>query len=210
MALWTSLGARVVVTVGLGAVIVRGLAFDARGRARPWGWPMSRRTRAMIAGAALLLAVPYAVTHALTSDGGGGTFSTNPVQTRVGRVQTVEIGVAAMRLPISITSEQVTGPGASGTEARWTVLNLDHPLEFADLWQLQHLSKAQLVGVPTASTRLPFEVPAGRTLWISVGVALRNCHRATLNTVEMHYTVLGIPTTASFPIDWPLKLSCSS
>lgn len=209
LALGRNLGAQIFYAVAIGAVTLRTLAFGADGHARRWRRRPKRRTEQALVAVALLLAVAYGVTHAFAVSGSGGTFGTPPVQMRVGGAQTMDIGLSRMGLPVSIQSVLATGPGSAAVRIRSTVLNLDNPQELPDGWMLHHLSPAQLRGLPTSSTRLPFHVPADRSLWISLRVSLRSCGTATLDTLRLRYTVAGITTSATIPITTPLTLVCS-
>lgn len=201
--------AQVIYAVALGAIMLRLLAFDTVGRARPWRWQPSRRARATTAAGAVLVALSYSVTHALVADGSGGTFSGSTVALRVGRPQTLAVGLSGMRLPITVKSVAITGPGSANARVNAIVLNLDMPNYLTPLSAFRRFPELHRAGLITSATQLPFRVPASRSLWISARVSLRDCQTATVDTLKLRYTVLGVSTSASIPLSGPLTLICS-
>jgi hypothetical protein len=192
LALGSGFASQVICAVGLSAITLWLLAFDVTGRARVWRWSASRRARVLMATGALLVALSYSVTHAFLAN---GSVSSGNLQAavRVGHAQTFGVGLSGMRLPITVQSVAFTGPGSFNARLNAAALNLS----------------AALPRDGRFSTERPFRVPAGRSLWITVRVSLRKCQSATLDTLKLGYTVLGVRTNATISLSSPMTLTCS-
>ncbi|MGH2843143.1 MAG: hypothetical protein ACRDKL_06090 [Solirubrobacteraceae bacterium] len=126
-----------------------------------------------------------------------------------GTTHALDVGLSAMRLPISVRSATLSGRVASSTRARVTMLNLDGPANLVSPSMFNRIPKALRGGLAATSTRLPFTVPVGRSLWVTAAAAVRRCHTATLDTLNLRYTGLGIATGASVHLTEPLTLTCT-
>jgi hypothetical protein len=209
MALGHTVGARVFYAVVLGAIVVRMLVFVADGSARSWSWSPGRRVQVLAALLAVLVGVSYGVTHAFAADGSGGSYSSQATDVRPGQTETVDVGLSHVRFGAEVHAATLTGPGAENVAVRSMVLHVGNPLELTPPSMLRNIPKAFRSSLALTSTRLPYRVPAGQELWISIRVVLRFCSTATLNTLKLRYSILGIPTAASIPIGTPLTLNCS-
>ena len=209
MALGHTGGARVLCAVVLGAIVVRVLGFASDGNARTWPWSPGSGVRFLAALSATLIGFSYGVTHAFAADGSGGSYVSQATYVRPGQTETIDVGLSHVLFGVEVQSATVTGPHAANASVRSMVLHLGSPLELTTPAMLRSLPKAFRSSLALTSTKLPYRVPAGQDLWISVRVALRSCSAATLDTLRLRYTILGMPTAASVRIGSPLTLDCS-
>jgi hypothetical protein len=207
LALGSSSGTKAFYAVGLGAVTLWLLAFDVTGRPRVWRWPASRRVRMLTVAGALLVALSYSVTHAFLADG-SATPGNSPVAVRVGQSRIFGVGLDGMRVPITVQSVTLTGPGSANVRVGAIALNLNASGPAVALSRYGRSSGGHGAGLARTALRQPFRVPAGRSLWISVRISLRACQSATLDTMKLGYTVLGVRTSASIPLSGPMTLIC--
>lgn len=175
-------GAHVFTAVIAGTVLTRFVAFNLDGSLRAWNWTLPRRARVAAASGALLVALFYSGTHSFAADGDGGTFTQGVIAAHVGHTDMIEVGLAHFWLPAKITGVDFTGPGAARLRASRLVLGSD--------------------------SSLPYHLTGGQTLWISEYVRLAECGNATVNTLKLRYTILGISTGETIPLQDPLTLSC--
>jgi hypothetical protein len=208
LALGSSSGTKAFYAAGLGTVMVWLLAFDTTGRPRVRPWPASRRVRMLTVVGALLVALSYSVTHAFLADGSAAPGK-SPVAVRVGRTQIFGVGLNGMRVPITVQSVALTGPGSANAHVSAIALNLNASGSALALSRYGRSSGGHGAGLARTALRQPFRVPAGRSLWISARISLRKCQPATLDTLKLGYTVLGVRTSASIPLSGPMTLICA-
>jgi hypothetical protein len=208
LGLGSNSGTKVICAVGLGAVTVWLLAFDITGRPRVWRWPASRRVRVLTVTGALLVALSYSVAHAFLADG-SVTSGNSPAAVRVGQTQIFGVGLNGMRVPITVQSVALTGPGSVNARVSAIALNLNESGSALALSRYGPFSGGHGAGLVTTALRHPFRVPASRSLWISVRLSLRECRPATLDTLKLGYTVLGVRTSARIPLSGPMTLTCA-
>ena len=101
------------------------------------------------------------------------------------------MGLSESRVPVTITSVTLTGPGAVHVRISSPVVGLGAP-----------------DGTSSSTSRLPYRLPANQPLWISSRVKLASCGFVKLNTLRLRYTVLGIATQQVIPLQSPLTLRC--
>jgi hypothetical protein len=195
MAVGHTPAAHIFVAVVAGAVVIRLVAFNLDGSARPWRWSLTRRQRLAAVVVALLLALSYTVTHGFAADGSGGTYPTGKIITGVGHTDQVDVGLSASRLPTQITGVTLTGPGAAHFQVRSIVLTSNGSPD---------------AGIPRIPTHLPYRVGSGDELWISARVRLSSCGEVSANTLKLRYTILGIATGETIRLRQPLTMSCRS
>jgi len=208
MALGTSLRARVVCAVFLGVILIRVLVLQGNGAARRWPLQLARRQYVLVALAAVLAACSYGVTHAFAADGSGGSYDSQSTYVRVGEAQSIDVGLSHLRFGAKIQSATLTGAGAANVRVTSMVLSLGNPVGIPSPSFLRNLPKRYRSMYTAKPAHFPYNVPAGKDLWLSAVVALRSCDSATVSTLRLRYTVLGIATTANIPIQSPLTLSC--
>lgn len=187
MAVGRTAATHVFVAIVAGAVVIRLVVFNLDGSPRAWRWVMPRRARVVSAIAAALVALSYSATHAFAGDGDGGTYGSGTIITHLGHTETISVGLSQIRLPVDITGATFTGPGAA--HVRVSSLSLG-------------------MGFPTGPLRLPYRLGAGRSLWIDATVRLTSCGDVTVNSLKLRYTVLGIATSESIPLQQPLSMGC--
>lgn len=187
MAVGRTAAAHVFVAVAGGAVVIRLVAFNLDGSPRAWRWAVPRRARMIGAVAAALFALSYSATHAFAGDGSGGSYGGGTIITHLGHSETISVGLSQIRLPVEITGAAFTGPGAAHVRVSSYTLGT--------------------TGAGPA-LRLPHRLGAGNALWIGAKVTLTSCGNVTVNTFRLRYTVLGIATSESIPLQQPLNLSC--
>jgi hypothetical protein len=186
MAVGHTAAAHVFVAVVGAAAVIRLLVFNLDGSPRPWRWAVPRRARLAGVIAAALIALSYSATHAFAGDGSGGSYATGTILTHVGQTETVSVGLSEIRLPVDVTAATFSGPGSAHLRVSSLGLGMDD----------------------SHALRLPYRLGAGKGLWISATVKLTSCANATVNTFKLGYTVLGIATSESIPLQQPLSLSC--
>jgi len=197
MALGSTAGARIALSVLLAPLTVRLLAFTADGRARPApASPYLPRPRTLIL-LAVALAVPYSVTHPFAAQGSGvsgpgaGQGSDYRFAVGPGRPVSVDVGLSSARF-----AAHVTGVAPVGRTADVRTVAVAVTLDGAS--------------PASASTRLPSRVPAGSQPWISLSVALRRCPSApaTVTGVRLGYRMLGLELTQQVALEQPVELTC--
>jgi hypothetical protein len=185
--------ARIFVAVVAGAVVIRLVAFNLDGSARPWRWSITQRQRLAAVVVALLVALSYTTTHGFAADGSGGTYPTGAIVTHVGHTDMVDVGLSASRLPAQVTGVTLTGPGAAHFRVHAIVLTGNGN------------AVGQIPGIPT---HLPYRVGSGNQLWISAQVRLSSCGDISVNTLKLRYTILGIATGETIRLQQPLTMTC--
>jgi hypothetical protein len=193
MAVGHTPAAHIFVAVVAGAVVIRLVAFNLDGSARPWRWSLTRRQRFVAVVVALLVALSYSATHGFAADGSGGTYPTGTIVTSVGHTDVVNVGLSASRLPMQVTGVTLTGPGAAHFEVRSIILTSN--------------GNPGTV-IPGTPTRLPYRVGAGHELWMNAQVRLSSCGDISVNTLKLRYTILGIATGETIRLQQPLTMSC--
>lgn len=200
--------ARVFVAVVAGAILVRLLAFRTDGSVRPWRWSVSRRLRLLTVLLAALAGVSYSATHAFAADGSGGTYTTSTVIARPGHVETVDVGLSRTNLPANITSATLTGPGIAHVRVSGLVLSRDGDRDPIPPAVRREPGALRFSGYALHPTQLPYRVAAGHGVWLGALVTLSSCGQAKLDTLSLHYTVLGVPTEETIALSTPLTLRC--
>lgn len=193
MAVGRTPGAHVAVAVLSGALITRLIAFHRNGSARSWPWALSPRMRLEAILLALVLAFSYSALHPFAADGSGGSYAGPAIYVHPHFFTIDDIGLSEGRVPADITSVTITGPGAAHVKVSSVLLSLGSP---NDMHQAN------------AHQRFPYHLPASAYLWISAQVELTSCGFVQLNTLKLHYAVLGIPTGQTIPLDSPLTMRC--
>ncbi len=113
-----------------------------------------------------------------------------------------------MDLPVRITAVSFTGPGAGHLRSSQLLLS-PNAFEMMIPPSLRHYPGARRwANYAWSPTRLPYSVPAFRETWVSVRIGLASCANATINTLKLHYSVLGIATEETIPLQQPLRLQC--
>lgn len=192
MAVGRTAGAHVVVAVLAGAVFTRLIAFRRDGSARGWRWIVEPRLRLQLMLFALIAGLSYSALHPFAADGSGGSYGSATVYAHRHQFEIADVGLSESRVPVDITSVTLTGPGANHVRLSPPVLGLGS------------------VNDSTASrpTRPPYRLGANQQLWISTQVELTSCGFVKLNTLKLRYTVLGIATQQTIPLQSPLTLRC--
>jgi hypothetical protein len=202
MAVGHTAGAHVFAAVVAGAVLTRLIAFRKDGSARRWPWTMSSRICVGAVLVALLLALSYSALHPFAADGSGITYAPPRLTAYV------DVGLSESRFPVVVKSVTLTGPGASRVGVSSVGLHLDNPMELIPV-PPRHLTGAlQHFGYAWTPTRFPFRVPASQQLWITVRARQTVCGYTRLDTLKLRYTVLGIATSQTIPLQTPLTLRC--
>lgn len=208
MAVSPRLGDRIPVAVIAGAVAIRLIAFNRDGSARTWPWASTRRVRKRTAMLALLTALSYSGTHAFAATGSGGSYGSAPITARVGHAEQLSVGLWRTDLPTKITAVTFTGPGADHVRSSQLLLSGDWSKMMIPR-DLRHYPGAhRWTQYAWSPTRLPYNVPAFRETWVNVQIRLSSCGDATINTLKLHYSVLGIATEETIPLQQPLRLQC--
>jgi hypothetical protein len=187
-------GARMALAVIAGAVVIRSVVFTHDGTARRWRWSLTPREQRLTMLVAVLVGFSYSGLHPFAVDGSGGTFASTGVVGHVGRAAEVDVGLSSARLPTQVTGVTLTGSGAAHFRVSAIVVSRD---------------ASPYIGYPLLRTRLPHEVPAGHSMWISAKVTLVSCADISVNTLVLHYRMLGISTSETMPLQDPLRLSCT-
>ncbi len=208
MALGTTLGGRVVCAVVLGGILTRVLVLQADATARRWPWQLERRQQLLVVLVAALASFSYGLTHAFVAEGSGGSYNGDSTNVRVGEAQIIDVGLSHLHFRAKIQSATLTGAGASNVSVTSMVLSLGNPADVSLPSFLRQVPKRYRSMYTVKPTHFPYNLPAGQDLWLTAAVALRSCDSGTLSTLRLRYTVLGIATTASIPIQQPLTLSC--
>jgi hypothetical protein len=193
MAVGRTAAAHVVVAVLAGAVVIRLVAFRRDGSARSWRWSISPRLRLEVMLLALVAGLSYSAFHPFAADGSGGSYSSATVYAHHQQFETADVGLSESRMPVDITSATLTGPGANH-------VRLSPPV----------LGRGGVIDSTTSRpSRFPYRLGASQQLWISTQVELTSCGFVKLNALELHYTVLGIATQQTIPLQSPLTMRCS-
>jgi hypothetical protein len=194
-----------------GAVVIRLVAFNLDGSARGWRWALTPRRRVVVAIVALLAALSYSATHGFAADGSGGSFAGATIITHVGHTDQVDVGLSATRLPSQITGVTLTGPGAAHIRVYSIVLTSNgFPGTMIPRALRNQPGARRYSGYVWHPTRLPYSVPAGHQLTITAQVRLSSCGEVSVNTLKLHYTILGIATGETIGLQQPLTMSCLS
>jgi multisubunit Na+/H+ antiporter MnhB subunit len=194
MAAGGTAGGRIGVAVIAGAVVIRYVAFTHDGTARRWRWRMTSRAQLLTVLVAALVGFSYSALHPFAADGSGGTYGTGPIAGHIGHTEEVDVGLSSSRLATQITGVTLTGPGAVHFKVSKIIVGGDANPYGSDGLQ---------------ATRLPSRQPAGHGIWISAEVRLTSCGDASVNTLRLHYRMLGIGTTEIIRLQDPLRLSCT-
>lgn len=210
MAIDSHVDGEIVIAVLAGAVLIRFVAFNRDGSARAWRWHLTGREQVLAMLIAALVGFSYSALHPFAADGNGGTFTDATVTTHVGHTTELEVGLNAVHLTTRFTGVTFTGPGAAHFRAGAIVLTRDgNPETVVSHWARVHLAGPPYGGYVLHPTRLPYRVPAGDEAWISTQVKLTSCADISVNTLVLHYRVLGISTSESIPLQQPLRMSCT-
>lgn len=209
MAVGHTPGAHVVTAVVAGAVVIRLVAFNLDGSLRPWRWTAPSRVQLVGALLAAIVGLSYSGLHAFAADGSGGTYNTGAINAHVGHTETVMVGLSHLRLPAAITGVTLTGPGATHVTASGLVISPNSSVELIPAKMRSWPGAKHFRGFVWHPTPLPYQVGAGEDVWINMDVKLAACGDVTLNTLKLRYTVLGISTGETIPLQQPLTLSCA-
>jgi hypothetical protein len=207
MAVGHTAAAHVFAAVVAGAALTRLIAFRKDGSARRWPWAMSSRMRVGAALVALLVALSYSALHPFAADGDGGTYAGGITYAPLRLTELVDVGLSESRFPVTINSVTLTGPGVAHVRLWPALLNLGS-LNASVPAELRHLPGGPRTFDGYGSRRLPFHLPASEQLWLTVQVRLISCGDVSLNTLKLRYTVLGIATSQTIPLQSPLTLRC--
>jgi hypothetical protein len=209
MAVGDTPGAHIVVAVVAGALMIRFVAFSFDGSARAWRWSLTPRLQVAAALVALLAALSYSATHGFAADGSGGNYSSAVIVAHVGHAEQVEVGLSLVRAPVEITGVSLTGAGAAHFSVSSIVISRNGLDEVVIPRILRNQPGAhQFSGYVWHPTRLPYRVPAGQEIWITALVRLSSCGDVRVNTLKLQYTILGIGTGESIPLQQPLTMAC--
>lgn len=59
-------------------------------------------------------------------------------------------------------------------------------------------------------TRLPYQASASKVIWINENLRLSSCGDVTINAIRLDYSILGISTSETMPLQMPLILRCGA
>jgi len=193
-----------------GAVVIRLVAFNLDGSARAWRWHLTACEQVLAVLIAAFVGFSYSALHPFAADGDGGTFASGTIMAHVGHTDEVDVGLNAVRLATEVTGVTLTGPGATHFKAGSIVLTRNgNPETVVPHWARVHLAGPPYGGYVLHPTRFPYRVPAGDEVWITSQIRLSSCADISVNTLTLHYTILGISTNESIPLQQPLNLSCT-
>lgn len=201
-------GTHVLVAVAGGAVVIRLVAFNLDGSLRAWRWHKTARWQLAAAVGAALLGFSYSALHSFAADGSGGSFGDGSVTTRVGHTEMISAGLIHFRLPVAITSVAFTGPGAQHLRVSGLVISPNPGTMLIPQRERSYPGAHHWADLVWQPTRLPYRASAGNEIWINENVALSSCGDVTVNSLKLNYTVLGISTSETIPLQTPLSLRC--
>lgn len=208
MAVGRTAGAHIVAAVVAGAIMIRLAAFNLDGSPREWRWALPERHKLAGTVLAVLVAVSYSGLHGFVADGDGGTFPNGTIHARVGHTVTLYVGLSHMLAPVTITGLSLGGTGTRNISSSALIINPNPGVTMIPDSLRSYPGAHHFSGYVWHPTRLPYLVAAGTAEWVSLNVTLTTCARVTVNMLKLHYTVLGIATGQSVPLQQPLRMSC--